>query len=201
MRSRRWSAVVPIATLGAWLLLIGLWTHGFQAFTSFSSAVAAAGPLPRRAPRLPVVDERGQGWDLGAPSAQYRLVQAMYLNCPGACPIAMAGTGHLVDQLHDLIPSRLRVVSLSIDNDPPEALGGMWEAHGSHDGWSMAALTTAPVEPSLEELGVYMFRRTDGLINHGLSLFLITPSGDVVEVFSPDEAIDSVAGRIRARLK
>lgn len=198
--SRRWSAAAPIAALGLWLLIIGAWTHGFQAFTSFSAAVAAAGPLPRRAPSLPVVDEQGERWDLGAPSAQYRLVQAMYLNCPEACPIAMAGTGRLASQLKDLIPGRLRVVSLSIDNDPPEALRGMWAAHGSHAGWSMAALTTSPVEPPLEQLGVFMFRRSDGLINHGLYLFLIDPSGEVVDVFSPDDDMGAVARQIRARL-
>lgn len=198
---RRWSVAVPIAALCAWLAIAAQWTQGFRAFTSFSAARVAAGPLPRHAPPLEVVDEQFERWDIAAPSPHYRLVQAMYLRCPDACPIAMGSTGRLMRELADVIPSPLRVVSLSIDHDPPAALRAMWEAHGALTGWSMASLVNGPPEQTLARLGVWMFRRRDGLINHGLDLYLLDQQGEIVDVFAADEDVDSVARKIRRRLQ
>lgn len=193
--------VVPVVVLGAWLGLAGSWTHGFRAFTSFSTARLAAGPLPRPAPPLPVVDESGERWDVAAPSPKYRLVQAMYLRCPDVCPIAMGNLGRVAHDLKEAIPERLRIVSLSVDRDSPESLHAMWKAHGSPVGWSMASLTGSGVDETLATLGVWMFRRSDGLINHGLDLYLIDPRGLVVDVFSPDEDPTAIAARIRQVLQ
>jgi cytochrome oxidase Cu insertion factor (SCO1/SenC/PrrC family) len=121
----------------------------------------------------------------------------MYLRCPDVCPIAMVRLGRLVTDLADLIPGRLRVVSLSVDHDAPSALHEMWLAHGSHTGWSMAALVDEPVAPTLQRLGVWMLRRRDGFINHGADLFLLDRRGDVVAVLSPDEDADAAEARIR----
>jgi cytochrome oxidase Cu insertion factor (SCO1/SenC/PrrC family) len=125
----------------------------------------------------------------------------MYLRCPDVCPIAMVRLGTLARNLADLIPGRLRVVSISIDGDPPAALHDMWLAHGSRAGWSMAALTDGPVEPTLKRLGIWMFRRPDGLINHGLDIFLLDPRGDVVDVLSPDEEPETIAQRLRSEMR
>lgn len=197
MKPPRWANAAPIAALGAWLALAAGWTHGFRAFTSFSSARIAAGSLPRPSPPLPVVDERSQPWDVAAPSAEYRLVQPMYLRCPDVCHVAIGRLGRIVRELADLVPSRVRVVSLSIDHDSPAALHEMWAAHGSRAGWSMASLTDTRVEPALERLGVWMFRRRDGVINHGLDIFLLDRQGVVIGVFSPDEDGEIAAGKVR----
>jgi hypothetical protein len=113
----------------------------------------------------------------------------------------MVRLGALARELADLIPGRLRVVSISIDGDPPGALYDMWLAHGSRPGWSMAALTDGPVEPTLERLGIWMFRRPDGLINHGLDIILLDPRGDVVDVLSPDEEPRTTAHKLRSELR
>lgn len=201
MTTRLWAAPIPAAVFGAWLLLAAWWTHGFQAFTSFASARVAAGPLPRPSPPLRVVDERSERWDVASPSDQYRLVQAMYLRCPDVCPIAMARLGLIAHDLEDLIPERLRVVSLSIDGDSPASLHDMWTAHGSRAGWSMASLVDAPPERTLKGFGVWMFRRRDGLINHGLDIFLLDRKGDVVDVLSPDEDAAATAERVRREVR
>lgn len=193
--------LIPVAVLGAWLGLAGFWTHGFRAFTSFSTARFAAGSLPRRAPPLLVVDEHGERWDVAAPSPQYRLVQAMYLRCPDVCPIAMGNLGRVAHDLKKEIPDRLRIVSLSIDHDSPEALHAMWTAHGSPAGWSMASLTGSDIDKTLAKLGVWMFRRPDRLINHGLDIYLLDPRGVVVDVFSPDELPSEIAAQLRQVLE
>lgn len=198
---RRAAAAAPVLVLGVWVWLAAWWTHGFRAFTSFSYARVAAGPLPRLAPPLRAIDEHSEHWDVAAPGDAYRLVQAMYLGCPDVCPIAMGRLGSVSRYLADLVPGRLRVVSLSIDHDPPAALRGMWVAHGSHAGWSMASLEDDPVEPTLRRLGVYMFRRRDGIINHGLDIFLLDPKGVVVDVLSPDDDPEAIANRVRRSVR
>ena len=78
-RPRRLVTWLPAAMVaGAWFVVGAWWTHGFTAFTAFSAAVAAAGPLPRSAPRFEVIDQGGRTIDLGARDGGYRLVQAMY---------------------------------------------------------------------------------------------------------------------------
>lgn len=194
-------AAAPATALAMWLLLASWWTHAFRAFTNFSAARLAAGPVPRSSPPLRVVDQHGVSWDVASPSSQYRLVQAMYLRCPDLCPVAMARLGLLARNLGDMIPDRLRIVSLDVEGDPPSALHEMWVAHGSHEGWTMASLAEAPVDATLRRLGVWIQRRPDGLINHGLDLLLLDPTGDVVDVMAPEEDEGAMADRIRRRIR
>lgn len=201
MNGPRWRFLAPAVVLGAWLGLALVWTHGLQAFTSFSATRLSAGPVPRAAPPLEVVDQTGARWDIARPGPEYRLVQAMYLRCPDVCTVAMARLGRLAHELADLEPDRLRVVSMSMDHDAPDALMRMWQAHGGQAGWSLAALTADPVEPTLARLGVYMFRRRDGLINHSVDIFLIDPVGRVVRDFSADDDLGTVAAAVRSEIR
>lgn len=200
MTRRGSGCVLPVAVLALWLGVAAAWTHGFRAFTSFSAARVAAGPLPRPAPPLPVVDEEGRRWDVAAPGAQLRLVQAMYLRCPEVCPIAMSRLGGIRRALGELVPNRVQIVSLSVDRDSPAALEQMWRAHGAPAGWSMAALASGSIEETLEELGVWMWRRPDGLISHGVDLFLLDAEGRIVRIFSADDDAGGIAAEIRRRL-
>lgn len=200
MTASRTGRATFIVIAASWLCLAAAWTHGFRAFTNFSAAREAAGPLPRHSPALPVVDERGERWDVGAESDQLRLVQAMYLRCPDVCPIAMSRLGRIRSELGDLVPNRVRIVSLSVDHDSPSALGDMWRAHGSPAGWSMAALTTASIEKTLGELGVWMLRRPDGLINHGVDILLLDRGGRVVQIFFAEDDASAIATAVKRHL-
>lgn len=202
MIRRSWVArAAPTVALGAWLVLAMWWTHGFRAFTSFSAARIGAGAVPRPSPPLPVLDERGERWDVAAQSDRYRLVQAMYLGCPDVCPVAMARLGLIIRHLPEIVPGRLQVISLSVDHDPPAALQAMWTAHGSPQGWTMASLVDGPPEATMKRLGVWMQRRRDGLINHGLDLVLLDPAGEIVDVLSPDDDPVAIADRIRREIR
>ncbi len=196
---RSWAkTLTPLFVVAIAGFVFSWWTHGFRAFTNFSAARLAAGPIPRQAPSLPVVDEHRQAWDVAAPSGEYRLVQAMYLRCPDACPIAMSKLGQVADVLGDDLSARLKIVSISVDHDSPEDLFDMWEAHGSHPAWSMASLTTANMDRALADLGVWIYRRPDGLINHGLDTFLLDPSGKIIRIYSADERTEDIVADLRA---
>ncbi len=179
--------------------LFAWWTHGFRAFTNFSAARIAAGPIPRQAPALPVIDQNGATWDVAAPSSEFRLVQAMYLNCPDACPIAMSKLGKVATILaRDAIPPKLRIVSISVDHDSPEDLLEMWDAHGAHAAWTMASLTETNLDPTLAKLGVWVFRRPDGIINHGLDTYLLDPTGTIIRIYTADDRIEDIVAELRA---
>ncbi len=201
MTRARWGLWAPIVTIGLWAGMATIWTHGLSAFTNFSAARVAAGPLPRQAPPLEVVDQTGRRWDVAASAPEHRLVQVMYLRCPGVCTIAMSRLGQLTRELADLMPDRLRAISLSVDHDAPEALHEMWLAHDAAPAWSLASLTAPDVGPTLERLGVFMFRRRDGVINHGVDIMLLAPDGRVVRVFSPDDEVSTTAAAVRSALR
>ncbi|HWV39954.1 MAG TPA: SCO family protein [Vulgatibacter sp.] len=190
-------SLVPVAVAAVCLVALASWTHGFRAFTSFSAARVGAGQLPRPAPPLEAVDEQGVRFDVAEPGPSLRLVQAMYLRCPDVCPVAMARLSLIRRSLGELAPERVRIVSLSVDADPPSALRDMWRAHGSPRGWTMASLVGDAVEETLERLGIWVFRRKDGLINHATDILLLDREGRVVRVFSADEDPEAIAEQVR----
>lgn len=178
----RLRAFVPVAVFGAWIAIVTGWTHGFTAFTSFSAAVEAAGSLPRPAPQFALIDQEGRHLDLGARESGYRLVQVMYLGCHDACPVAMARLQDVVTALADVPVDRLRAVSVSADRDSPAMLRSAWERFGSPPNWSFATPAAGSGDEAFRELGVWVHRRSDGLINHGVDIFLIDPDGQVVAI-------------------
>ncbi len=199
-RHRRLWWTPPLVVAGLFIILIGKWTHGLAAFSVYSAARVEAGPLPRKAPPLRFVDTSGRLSDATTSDGAYRLVNFFYASCPEACPVVMLKMDRVKAALGDLIPGKVRFVSLSFDHDPPDVLRAVWAMHGSPVGWTMGTLTALDQEPLLERLGVVVIRRKDGLINHTLDLFLIDPDGVVRAVFSPDDPPDQIADAIRGFL-
>ncbi len=197
-RPPRWRAYAPVVLVGAgWIALGAGWTHGFTAFTSFSAAAVAPGPLPRPAPVFAVIDHEGRGLDLGAAGAPYRLVQAMYVSCPDICPLAMSRLQRLAAKLSDLPASRLVAVSVSVNRDSPERLREVREAYGSPANWSFVTPAEGNGDEALRRLGIWLYRRPDGLINHGVDIFVLDPAGRVVRILPADEELDRLAAILR----
>jgi len=197
--SRKAGSYLPVILVaGAWIALGAWWTHGFSAVTSFSAARVAPGPLPRPAPRFEVIDQAGREFDLGAEEGGFRLVQAMYLRCPDVCPIAMSRLQRLAAALSDIPPSHLRAVSISVDRDTPDRLRTVWEAYGAPSNWSFVTPADGTRDDELlRQLGIWVYRRPDGLINHGVDIFVIDPTGSVVRILSADEGLDQLASSVR----
>ncbi len=190
--------LVPLLVLFGVVAILGWWTHGLKAFTSYSAALLEAGPLPRQAPPLRYIEtDTGEILDATRTEPAYRLVQFFYANCPAACPLAMGRIHGIKTALGDLMPTQVQIISLSFDHDSPEALREMWVSHGRQADWNIASLVDPRPEELLRRLGVLVIRRGDGLINHSLDLFLLDPRGQVRAVFSPDDRPEHVASTIR----
>ncbi|MEO8601308.1 MAG: SCO family protein [bacterium] len=194
-RQALWNLVPLLVGFGV-VAILGWWTHGLNAFTSYSATLIEAGPLPRRAPPLRFIDTTGEIVDATRGEPPYRLVQFFYARCPDACPLAMGRIPRIEAALGDLVPTRVRILSLSFDHDSPELLREMWIAHGRPAGWTIAPLADSHPEESLRRLGVLVIRRDDGLINHSLDLFLLDSEGRVRAVFSPDDTAAAIASAI-----
>ncbi len=189
--------LVPLLVLLGVVAILGWWTHGLKVFTSYSATLIEAGPLPRQAPPLRFIDTAsGEIVDATRAEPAYRLIQFFYANCPAACPLAMGRIHGIKAALGDLVPTQVQIVSLSFDHDSPEALREMWVAHGRQADWTIAPLIDPHPEELLRRLGVLVIRRDDGLINHGLDLFLLDSQGQVRAVFSPDDRPEDVASTI-----
>jgi len=180
--------------LGAGVGLVSAWTLGFSAFTSYSYALNSAGPLPRAAPDISFIDQFGSERRLAALQGHRVLLHAFYGTCLTVCPI-------VIEELHefysDLTPEKRRalfILSISVDpaRDTTERRAELWREEGAFEGWIIARPADRSIDRVARELGVWVFAKSDGTINHSADLFLIDPAGRIVRVISPQSNSDQI---------
>lgn len=185
-------AVVPAILFIAWVSGISYWTAGFSAFTTYSHALAEAGPLPRAMPQFAMVDREGKLFRFEDLKGRYLLVDFMYLQCSSVCGILRSRLDDYYDELGAAIPDRLAIVSVSFDaeRDNLFTLGEAWVGAGSRDGWIFSVMAKeddsglAPLE-ALRRFGVVALKNSYGDFNHSAYHFLVNPQGKLVRVIEP----------------
>ncbi len=180
--------------LGAGVGLVGAWTLGFSAFTSYSYALNSAGPLPRAAPDISFIDQFGNERPLAALRGRRVLLHAFYGTCLTVCPIVIE---ELRELYSDLTPEQRRalvILSISVDpaRDTTERRAELWREEGAFEGWIMARPADRSIDRVAQELGIWVFAKSDGTINHSADLFLIDPAGSIVRVISPQSNSDQM---------
>ena len=180
--------------LGAGVGLVSAWTLGFSAFTSYSYALNSAGALPRAAPDFSFIDQFGRERRLAALRGHRVLLHAFYGTCLTVCPIVIE---ELRELYSDLTPEQRRalfILSISVDpaRDTTERRAELWREEGAFDGWIVARPTDRSIDRVAQELGVWVFAKSDGTINHSADLFLIDPAGRIVRVISPQSNSDQI---------
>jgi len=183
-----------LVILGMGAGILGAWTLGFSAFSSYSYALITAGPLPRPAPDFPFVDQFGHHRRLASLRGRHVLLHVFYGTCLTICPVVIED----VRQLHAGLPAarrgKLTILSLSVDSarDTTERLLELWREAGASEGWIMANPADGSLDRVVREFGIWIFAKSDGTINHAADLFLIDPDGDIVRVFSPQPNNDPI---------
>ena len=200
------SIVPPLAMLAMWFGLLFWWTSGFSAFTTFSSALQAAGPLPRTSPAFEVRDQFGVTHNTREFGGKYVMLQFSYLSCGDVCPLVMGDFHRIHHALANRMPDELLLLTVSFDplRDSTERLDSMWNHHGQPEGWYLMALTSAlddRIQADLRSLGVWIERRDDGTFNHSAQAFLLDPQGQVVQVFEGPAYAGKVIAAIEERLQ
>lgn len=153
---------------------------GHGAGTSLDAVVPRGDP----APPFALTDQDGNPLALADLRGKAVLLDFIYTNCPGPCPIL---TGLHVEVQRGLDPAvrdRVRLVSVSLDplTDTPTALREYARKRGADTAnWSF--LTGAPeaVDAVLKDYGVGSARQPDGTIAHLVVTFLIDGEGRIVQ--------------------
>jgi protein SCO1 len=195
MLSRRlvgWLAGAVI--LGAGLGLVGAWTLGFSTFTSYSYALNSAGPLPRAAPDFSFIDQFGNERRLNSLQGRRVLLHAFYGTCVTVCPIVIEELREVYSDLSPEKRNALVILSISVDpaRDTTERRAELWRDEGAFGGWIIARPADGSIDRVAQELGIWIFAKSDGTINHSADLFLIDSAGKIVRVIAPQSNSDQI---------
>jgi protein SCO1/2 len=151
------------------------------------SDVSAAGTDVRSpAPDFSLIDQNGDVLGLSDLRGKAIVLDFIFTNCPGPCPI-LTGT-HV--QLQRSLPPDLRdathFVSITIDpkRDDPEALRNYAKARGvDPSDWSFLGGAPDEVEAVVGAYGIAVLGGSHGEMNHQLATYLIGPDGRIAEVY------------------
>ncbi len=186
--------LVGAVILGAGLGLVGAWTMGFSAFTSYSYALNSAGPLPRAAPDFSFIDQFGNERRLNSLQGRRVLLHAFYGTCLTICPIVIEQLREVYSDLSPEKRNALVILSISVDpaRDTTERLAELWRDEGGFKEWIIARPADRSIDRVAQELGIWIFAKSDGTINHSADLFLIDPVGQIVRVISPQSNSEQI---------
>jgi protein SCO1/2 len=186
--------LVCVMILGGGVGLLGAWTLGFSAFTSYSYALNKAGPVPRPAPDFSFVDQFGNERHLASLRGRHVLLHVFYGSCVTICPIVIERLREAYSDLPAAQRSKLIILSISVDpvHDTTERLRDLWRHKGAFEGWIMAQPAGRSIDQIAQEFGIWVFAKNDGTINHSADLFLIDPDGRIVRVYSPQSNDDRI---------
>jgi protein SCO1/2 len=168
----------------------------------FAQAVAGGDP----APDFQLVDQDQRIVTLASLRGSYVVLDFIYTDCPGPCPILTSSHVTLQRSLSPELRARTRFISISLDpeKDTPQVLRRYATSRGvDFATWSFLTGAPAQVADVVSRYGVGTVRQTDGTINHLVITFLIDANGQVVERYvglehPPEELAGDLARLLRA---
>jgi len=168
--------------------------------------LAALAAARSAAPEFELVDQAGRAVRSADLRGRTLLVDFVYTECPGPCPILTSRHVKLQRMLPEALRGRVHFVSISLDpeRDTPEALRAYAEARGADlADWSFLTGPPADVAAVVDAYGVGALRREDGSIDHVMATFVIDGEGRIADRFvgleyEPEilrDALERVASR------
>jgi len=185
--------LIPIFTLALCLFVISRWTLGFKAFTVFSYALEKANPKAEPFPEISLRSQDNQVFSINE-KRKFKLVNFVYLNCPSVCHKVnnqLEEIYKMADKI--LIPNDLEFVTISFDpiHDNVAKIKKYRSYFGDVPGWTFALpnVSSKEFDAFLKKLGVWIYKDPmTGIINHSVSLYLISPDNKIVSIFDPGAA-------------
>ncbi|MEE2679184.1 MAG: SCO family protein [Myxococcota bacterium] len=151
-----------------------------------SGGLGALAALRAPAPPFELVDQAGRPVSSEALRGSVLLVDFVFTQCPGPCPILTSRHVALQRELAPALRERTRFVSISLDpqRDTPEALRAYAEARGADlQHWSFLTGNPEAVAEVVRGFGVGSVRRDDGTIDHLVATFIVDGQGRIAEHF------------------
>ena len=136
------------------------------------------------APAFELIDQDGRPRSLESLRGRVLLLDFVYANCPGPCPILTGAHVRAQKVLPDEVRDRVWFVSITLDpeRDTPEALRSYGAKRGADlSRWSFLTGPPAQVDEVVRRYGVGSVRLPSGEIQHVVVSFLIDPEGRVVK--------------------
>jgi protein SCO1/2 len=133
-------------------------------------------------PDFALVDQDGRPASLAALRGRFLLVDFVYTNCPGPCPILTGVHVEVQRRLPPALRPSLHFVSISLDpeRDSPARLRAYASARGADlTSWSFLTGPRERVDAVLRAFGVGSSPGQDGEIDHLVVTFLVDPEGRV----------------------
>lgn len=133
-----------------------------------------------------LVDQFGVRFSLDNLRGKTLLLNFIYTNCPGPCPIQTAQLRELQNQFSSVDGESLHLLSVSIDptNDTPERLENYATARGvTFDAWSFVTGPSTKIQEFIESFGAEVKVSAEGSLSHSLHMYLIGKDGDVWQAY------------------
>jgi protein SCO1/2 len=162
------------------------------------AGIGGAAPVDEPAPPFALTDQAGRPVALSDLRGRTLLLDFIFTNCPGPCPIQTALHAQVLAALAPETRARVHFVSISLDpaRDTPEALRAYAERHGADLAhWSFLTGEDAAVDEVLSRYGVGRRPGPDGQIEHLVVTFLIDADGNLVKRYMGlEHPVEQIAG-------
>jgi protein SCO1/2 len=150
------------------------------------------------APAFELIDQDGRAVSSESLRGRTLLLDFIFTQCPGPCPILTARQVRVQRLLPDDLRTRIQLVSISLDpvNDTPEAMRAYAKQHGATlDNWSFLTGDPETVDAVVRSHHVGKTRNAEGEIEHLVISFLIDGRGRILRRYMgmADEAEEIVA--------
>jgi protein SCO1/2 len=149
-----------------------------------SAPRGAAAPGDDAAPDFALIDQDGRAIELAGLRGKRVLIDFVFTNCDGPCPILTAKHVQLQRSLDSELRARTHFVSISLDpeRDTPAVLRAYATARGADlSNWSFLTGPPGEVGAVVASYGVGSTRAGDGEIEHMTAAFLVDPEGRIAE--------------------
>jgi len=149
-----------------------------------SGGLDAVPPEAEPAPDFELVDQDGNPRSLASLRGKVVLLDFVWANCPGPCPILTGTHARAQKELPPEVRDKVWFASITLDpeRDTPEALRQYGTKRGADlSTWSFLTGPPAEVDKVVKEYGVGTVRLRDGEIEHVVVSFLIDPQGRIAK--------------------
>jgi len=163
--------LLPLSLLVLSVSFLWWWTLGFSAFTVFSYTLKRAGDPPYDVPPLELLCQNGERVSLNSVRDRDVFVNFIYLSCYYGCPVSLAKMHYLRRRAG----ADALFISVTVDPevDTLQGLRERWFALGAFDNWLFCRPEDREWRRKLLDMGVWVYKREDGLVNHTLDIFLV----------------------------
>ncbi len=145
-------------------------------------------------PAFELTDQAGRRVSDADFADRVALVDFVYTECPGPCPIQTTSLVALQRSIPEALRERIHFLSFSLDPevDTPDVLRRYATERGADlDRWSFLTGERPAMEALVRKWGVGSLRKPDGTIDHTLILFVVK-GGRVMERYTLEDARSGV---------